>query len=275
MSDQPIAEVTAFLGLHLDVPEAQYHDGPGVSASGLKRILRCPAYYREAAPYESPDLDTGSAFHCAALEPEHYDARFVTWQGRKQGKAWEAFKESNDNRTILTQTQHDLAWRMAEALHRHPFGGTLVGDDPGPVEASMYWTDEESRALCRCRPDKMSGLHDVVVDLKSAKDAAAGPFARQAANLRYDMSAALTARGYRAVMGKDLGAYIFAGVEKEPPHLVGLYTLGHEELHRGEMLIDRALELYARCLRQDDWPGLPNEIRPLEFPRWAFNIEVS
>ena len=267
MTSEPI------LGRHDDVPEDVYHNGPGVSASGLKRILRSPAYFKHAPPLRGDDLDTGSAFHCATLEPQHYAARFHAWEGRRQGKAYDEHRAAHPGVTMLTQAQHETAMVMAEAVHRHSFAGALVGEDPGPVETSLYWLDETTRRLCRARPDKLCANHDIIVDLKSTTNASANAFARSAANLRYDMSAALYARGYQAIMRKPLGAYIFVVVEKEPPWQVGLYVLGEEELARGARLVDHALAIYDKCAREDTWPGLPSEIVELRYPRWAFNLE--
>ncbi len=62
-------------GVYADIPNAEYHGGPGISKSGLDHIARSPMHYkasREAANDNRPDSKAffiGGEFHALVLEP--------------------------------------------------------------------------------------------------------------------------------------------------------------------------------------------------------------
>lgn len=73
-------------GIYFNLPEAEYHALPRLSASGIKEILTSlPTYWarssmnpdREQADNDSLARQLGRAYHTAIFEPEQLDARFV------------------------------------------------------------------------------------------------------------------------------------------------------------------------------------------------------
>jgi exodeoxyribonuclease VIII len=61
-------------GVYRDISNADYHDGEGISKSGLDLIARSPMHYHSAITSETPRESTpaqmlGTALHCMVLEP--------------------------------------------------------------------------------------------------------------------------------------------------------------------------------------------------------------
>lgn len=262
------------VGVYPYLSNNDYHAGPGLSKSGLDRLARSPAHFRYAEREDLPQFVLGSAFHCAVLEPEQFRRRYAVSvdadRRTKAGKeAWAAFEQSLEGRTVLSAEQWDTVERMRDAVYANARYREIL-DLPGYVEASAYWTDPETGVLCKCRPDKVLGSAGLMLDLKSTTDASQHGFSYSAGKYRYWVQAPWYADGWRHASGEQIDMFLFLAVEKTPPFGVGLYELPKEAEIRGRMEYRRLLPVYARCMRDDVWPGYPAEIRGLEIPRYFF-----
>ena len=67
------------IGLHEDIPNGEYHRGPGISKSGLDLIHRSPAHYMTQRLHPKPPtaaMTFGSAFHDLVLLPELFEKTY-------------------------------------------------------------------------------------------------------------------------------------------------------------------------------------------------------
>lgn len=69
-------------GIYDNIPNADYHSGPGISKSGLDLIAKSPAHYFHAinAANDNEPTDAqafGTAFHALLLEPEEFKKTYV------------------------------------------------------------------------------------------------------------------------------------------------------------------------------------------------------
>ena len=156
-------------------------------------------------------------------------------------------------------------------MRAHPIAKALLGT--GRAEVSGYWTDADFGVLCRLRADWLDEAHQVVVDLKTTRDAGMDAFARSAVEYRYHVQAAYYWDGLVAC-GWVPQAFVFVCVETAPPYGVALYSVKPEDLDLGRAVYRRDLATYAECLRSGEWPGYPEEIRELELPGWARVVRV-
>lgn len=268
-------------GLHDDIPAACYHRGMGISKSGLDLIHRSPAVYRLARRSPRPSTPAqalGTAVHMMVLEPGRVlDGIVGDPYGASRSKeaiAWRAEQAAAGRLTLgmgedtdpWSPTPWTAAWAAADAVRAHPMAKALLGT--GRAEVSGYWTDADFGVLCRLRADWLDEAHQVVVDLKTTRDAGMDSFARSAVEYRYHVQAAyywdgLTACGWRPQ------AFIFACVETAPPYGVALYSVKAEDLDLGRAIYRQDLATYAACLRDDRWPAYPEDIRELCLPQWA------
>ena len=56
--------------------------------------------------------------------------------------------------------------------------------------------------------------------------------------------------------------------ETAAPHLCAVAELDRTFLETGKMRRERAITIWARCLRENVWPGYPSRTATLECPEW-------
>ena len=264
-------------GLHYDLPFAEYLRLPRVSAHGLMQIERSPMHYRHAidTPHDpTPAQALGTLAHMAILEPDRYErCVHVAPEVDRRTKAGKAadqeFRDAladDPDAVVASQSQHDLARGMADAVRAQPYAAALLED--GAAEVSMLATDPETGTPLKSRADWVCGAHQAIVDVKTAKDACDDAFSRAAGTYRYHLQAALY-QDVAALCGLGERAFVFLVVESEPPHGVALYQLEDAAMHAGRVRYQRALERYRECQKTGEWPGYPREIQPLILPKWS------
>jgi exodeoxyribonuclease VIII len=261
----------------------EYHQGPGLSHSGVKRLLRSPWHYQAInGPHEpiapTPQMFAGTLCHCAFLEPEEFHSRYVVGPevSTKAAREWKEFVAANPDREPITQKQHDTAWAQAESLRAHPVIAELMSG-MGIAERAIYWTDPETGVLCKAKPDwaHLCGTSArpaaILLDAKTTSDASPEGFAKAIANFGYHTQADWYCWGYEQATGTPCEGMVFAVVENEFPYACAAYMVDDEGLRIARERNRRALNLYAECERKANWPGYPSELQVISLPRWASN----
>lgn len=261
-------------GKSAQLTNAEYHADLAVSKSHLDLVARSPRHYwhrylnPDAEPPEpTPAMVVGSAVHTRVLEPHRYGIEYavapVLDRRTKAGKeAWDQFQAESQGKTVLTTEQDVLAEAVAHAVHEHPAAALLLSK-PGQVEQSYFWDDQETGERCKCRPDWHSDCGRLIVDLKTTEDASPTGFQRSVQKFRYHVQAAWYLQGLGAEQ------FVFIAVEKQPPHLVGVYVATPEMVAAGARVAARDLARLAECRAADQWPGYGDEITPIDLPRWS------
>lgn len=278
----------------LGLSNEAYHAHPSISSSAINTALRSPLHYhaqyvaRAVERTESASMRLGTMVHTAVLEPDEWSARYIVApdvdRRTKAGKeAWAQFLAEAKGYEVITNEEAAKAHAMAAVVLEHPAAGPLLrGDFVEPErEASYFWRDAETGLECRCRPDSFDG--EIIVDLKTTKDASPsffwrddegrlherhGGFARSVANYGYHVQAAWYRRGVEAVTGR-MPRHVIVAVETTAPYAVAVYELDALALEEGERLCQRAITTIAECQRVGRWPGYGDEIQRLGLPRWA------
>ncbi len=269
----------------LSMPADQYHAHSAVGHSGLVRIMRSPAHYREYVtnpPEPTPAMQLGTAFHVALLEPGIFGETFVvapkfdrrTKDGKAEAEAWEA---ENAGKTALTAEQMAAIEQMVASVKQHAGASMLLGC--GLAEMSAFWIDQETGIECKCRPDFLAMAGETItgiVDVKTCCDASADGFARAIATLGYDVQAAFYQDVLKALTGRTIPFY-FIAVEKEAPYAVAAYKASDDVIEVGRAKYRGALQLLKWCRHRGSWPSYqPNgEIETINLPRWAANFDLE
>lgn len=295
-------------GLHENIPADEYHvrELGLVNKGALDQVDHAPSVYeawvkglRESE--DTPALRFGAALHCALLEPyvfattyairpeypepprplgddgkpldfrlkanaeakAAYAAELAAYEAKVA--AWEA---EHAKHIVLDKEDAARIVRMVAALRAHPKASKLLQEGKGVREAVLRWTDEETGLACKGRVDLYREDLRALIDLKSTQDARESAFAASCARYRYDVQQAFYTDGMRAI-GKPVDVFAFVVVEKEYPHLVGVYTLGPESDAAGRRKMRANLETLRECLDAGEFPGLPVEVTEIEMPRWA------
>jgi hypothetical protein len=259
----------------LDLSNADYHALPSVSKSGLDLISKAPAYFKWRRENPQPPTEAmilGTLTHTAVLEPDRFDAEIVVAQKFDRrttvGKLAAAqFEAENAGKEVLEAEAYDQVMRIRDAVFSHPAARVALSN-VAHVEASMFWTDPQTGLECRCRPDAFR-TNDVIVDLKTTKDASPEGFAKSIANYRYHVQAPFYMDGFRAATGREAKGFVFVAVETAPPHLVAVYVLNEIDLIRGRATYQRDLSTLRKCLDLDEWPGYPEAVQEIRLPKWA------
>lgn len=255
-----------------DMSNADYHAAPGLSASGAKMLLppSTPAQYkyaREHATYKDI-YDFGSAAHKVALDSddvlEVIDAE--RWTGDAKIRRDEARAAG---RIPIKAKDYAHIITMAEQIRRHPLASWLL-DQPGKPEQSVFWDDERTGVPLRCKLDKMPDAAPwtvYIAEYKSTNAADLESFSRTVRNLNYHVQTAFQLEAARQA-GLDDVKFLWIAQEKTPPYLVGVYELSPFDLDIGNKLMRQAIDIYAECTTNDEWPGYPSEVQTVEFPAW-------
>lgn len=247
---------------------SQYDSIDAVNWSTLKEMVRSPAAYRYVLDHpreDNPRFALGRAVHAAVLEPHVFASEYVIYDGRRAGKDWERFRAQHEDRTILTIPEYETARAAAAAVAAHPEVQRLFTGLH--CEVPLVWTDPDTGILCKGRMDGAGP--EVVLDLKTTKDASARAFGLDAARYQYHGQLAWYAAGLRAAYGWGPIPYLIA-VEVSPPYLVAVYRVPDDVLYQGELLYRSYLSRLAECRKRGRWPGLPAGVQDLEFPAWGY-----
>lgn len=249
------------VGERLTVPgldETLYHSIEGIGSSLLKAADQSLAHYKAAidhVPEENrsavaqENLDVGSATHCAVLEPEIFNKKFIVIPEsipKRAGAEWKAFAEKHKEKTILRQVAMEKVDAMANAV-LDGVGHYFVD---GEAELS-YFYKHESGLILKARGDYVRG--DAVFDLKTTVDKNPGKFSRTV-KYEYSLQDAL----YRLVSGK--ADMMFVGIEKTPPHSVYLCKEGADVRQKAEKRVNEVITELAFAIEFQEFPSYPVEL---------------
>lgn len=262
-----------------DMTNSEYHsDTTRISKSGLDLIARSPAHYFQKylsadrpPPTRTAALIEGSAFHTAVLEPHLFKDQFAiepelnkrTTKGKED---FELFVASNEGKTLIDSSTYDMVMRMRDSVHKHPAAAELLRI--GFAEQTFVWTDPDTGAPCKCRPDFRTAS-GVLLDLKSTENASTEEFGRSSYKYRYHVQAPFYSDGLEAC-GIQTEGFAFIAVEKSPPYATVMYYVDDRIMSFGRDAYKRDLEKYVMCLESNQWPAYGEDIQPLQLPGWAF-----
>lgn len=254
-----------------------YHQGPGISRSGLMAFKRSPYHYwykylnpDYIAEPSTPAQILGNALHSYLLEPDEFEKRyFVIPEFNKVTKAgkdrWQKIKEEIANKETLSANQYQILQAMAVSLQKNKLAIQLI--EKAEIEQSLYWTDPDTGVLCKCRPDILR--NNLVCDLKTAHDGSPKSFQYAAFNYGYHLQAAMIQEALQQLRQHVIKDFLFLVIEKTAPYALSIYQLDQDALKQGVHEFKTLLRRYQRCLETNDWPAY--EIQEISLPRYAFN----
>lgn len=264
-------------GIYPNIPDDEYHAGPGISNSGLVIIAnKTPAHYKASLTSpreETPALLDGKRIHRIVLEPDRFANEYAVApkfdMRRTVDKALaESWARDNEGKQAITQDDYDWLRNIRDAVHSHAEAGYLLRN--GIAEQSVYANDPVTGVLVRSRPDYDFG--NVLIDLKSTTDASEDGFKGSAFKYGYHQQAAFYLDTYEWATGRKPDAFVFVAVEKEPPYAVKVYESSVGFISRGRDAYRGALDTYAECLANDRWPAYEGGVTQLDLPVWAENM---
>jgi hypothetical protein len=260
-------------GVYDDLPVRAYraqHDW--LSSSTLRPILEddsCPAKFKWRMDHPAPKdaFDLGIAVHAllrGTEAEELYPAPFRDWR-TKAAQLERALARRNGLTPVLPRDL-EIAQAMVAALDADEEASLFLR--PRRPETSVFWIDETG-ARRRCRflrdSDPETG-RTLLIDYKTAGNAGARAWARDAAVFGYEMQAAWCLDGAIAA-GIEDPVFVFLVQEKTAPYLPVIYRLDAEATRIGHWRNRRALDLWQRCTATDSWPRYRSD-PDLTLPSW-------
>lgn len=269
-----------------DIPATRYHADPcpQPSLSASLATLLCsasPAHARLAHPRLTPgtvaatceDFDIGTAAHALLLEGSA--ARVVVvdakdWRTKAAQEARDVARDAGQL-PLLASTWVDVqamvaAVRAQLAVHRD--GGARMFTD-GHAERTLVWQEDDG-TWCRARLDWLrTTTSGYAVDDYKTTRTSANP--EQWTRSLYGFGADVQAAWYRRGVYKLTGVwptFRFAVQETFAPYALSVISLGPDALLLAEKKILYALDLWRRCLAEDDWPAYPSQTCYATLPPW-------
>lgn len=270
-----------------------FPDPTRLSPNGAKRLLppSTPSKfdeYRRNPPAPKRVWDFGAVAHKLVLgEGDQFLVLDPAIHGLKKDggvaenpRATAGWKEAEANAraeglTPIHVDDYRKAVAMAQKVHQHETAGPLLAG--GEAEQWLYWTDEGSGQGLRARLDSMKrdGSRVTIVEYKTAAEAHADAFERQAFKLGYFLAFAFAVTGVKALGLSTTPDYVFIVQEKEPPYDLTVCEPDDVALQAACQQMKQVIETYQRCTEANVWPGYPVGRHPITFPLWAIDDEME
>jgi len=178
-------------GLYLGLPDDEYHADLAISSSGVKLILESPFKFwwqssrNPNRPVEEKTAaqKIGTAYHMLMLEPERFTKTYTIKPGVKSTSV-EGMIGEGDYKEIFA-----MRCALMSNIRR---AGLLQG---GVAEASLFWRDEATGIMCRCRFDYLAPRW--MVDLKALASIGKHDLRYNIPRFGYDVSGAMYSEGLR------------------------------------------------------------------------------
>lgn len=236
-----------------DMPNEIYHSHDSISNSGLSLVARSPAHYYHAPRNTgSRAMEIGTAFHTALLEPDRFNAEYMTVSvdDRRVAAYKDAAKIYGGEKTLTASEGASIAV-MRESVRCNTAACEVMSRD-GTAELSAFVIDPETGVLMRCRFDWLT-TNGVCVDIKKTQDCRERAFSKSLHNYRYHVQAAMYSHIYELLFGEALQAFKILAIEEQPPCANVLYDIDPLALQYGHKLYREALLAYAEALRSGQW----------------------
>lgn len=252
---------------------------PSLTSSAAKSLLStCPAKVWINTPRFNKDLENstedrfsiGAAAH-ALITKDGDPFHVVDAKDWRTNKAKEQKQTALDaGLTPLLKDQHKMVKRMAE-IAEQMFGlnddVALPMSDPASIrEGTIIW--EQAGVEMRARPDFFDVARNTIVHYKTTgENISPHGFSRYAYNQSWHIIHAHYAAAGLALTGKE-PRQLFAVQETSEPYLCAVYELDAEMIAGGVMMWNRAVDIWARCTKKNEWPGYPIATMTLTAPNW-------
>ena len=217
----------------------------------------------------------GTALHSVLLEgkPVPVIPRWVlSADGHRKGKAWTEYRDEHAGETLLTESESEPIKRMMQSVYEHPQARRLL-ESPGPIEHSIFWTDDASGLPLKMRLDKLAEFGDgrVLVDVKTAAEVDARNFAKAATRLKYHRQVAWYYEGIYAERGTMPEGFCFVAVKNSPPYNCEVYELVESAIELGRQQNRAAIDDLKRRLDANDWHSPTHDrIVPIDIEPWTY-----
>jgi hypothetical protein len=273
-------------GIYYDLSFEDYVQIDAINNTILKMFReRTPmhARYYQLHGRETQCLAFGRLAHVMLLEPDKVDQLYAIGPDvRRNANAWKEFADTAeaDGKTPIKRAEYDEALAIANAVKAQRVYGLIRR---GHSEVTLVWDDKETGLRCKARLDYEHKEEAILIDMKGLTDASPQHFnEKDGYNFGYFQQAAMSSEGWEVLTGRT-PAFTFLLVEKCPSGCDPLFwpypTVASETqpntMLAGKITWHDCLRRYAKCLKDDYWPGYVDErevdrlVVDFELPDWC------
>lgn len=263
-----------------------------MSRSDLMEFAWCPSRWR--AGYSDPGgkaTEWGTLMDGLLLDAEHFDERFAVTpkfypaDGKKgeeptmklwtfQANYCKAWREEQKDKEIVKWDDFDEARKAMAVLRDDSDVVAILAGAARQVMVTGEYRDKETKIVV-----PVKGLIDVVpniagefgrllLDVKTCASAGHRPWVKAVNDNHYHVQAAMYLDLYCAATGEDRNTFAHLLQENYAPWQLGKRFLSEDFIQIGRMKYTEALERYARCLKENVWPGYERYDGEI-MPGWA------
>lgn len=199
------------------ITDAEYFGVKALSASQIKQFDKGAYWFWKSSPYnpdKEPEKETdalifGKLCHCLLLEPAHLQNEYaiVDFGASRKNKKYEAAKEENPGKIVITQDELDRAMKMIANVKEHKLASTIL--DGATAEMPFMWTDKETGMPCKAKLDAIKRTKNgiVVIDYKTSSDIEG--LLNWPQKLQYPLQAEFYSRAVEAKYGERPCEFVF------------------------------------------------------------------
>jgi hypothetical protein len=260
--------------------DALGEDAPMLSASIASILLRqSPMHAHAAHPKlggfpseESETFDLGTAAHSLILEGSEDRYAIVDandWRTNAAKDARDVARKAGKTPLLLKQVENvrGMARKVRSNLAQFQ-------DDPQPLtngkpEQTLIWCD--GGVWCKARIDWLHDDLTCIDDLKTgAVSAKPDAWTRTIYGRGGDLQAAFYLRGLSTLTERNV-SFRWIVAENSYPYATSVVSLSPEGFAHASDQVEQAIQLWRRCLTNDDWPGYPTRTCYVDPPGWALS----
>ena len=243
------------------------YDGiQALNYSGSKELLKSPAHYQAYLHKEREEtkaLRMGSLIHCAVLQPELLNAKFITApevdRRTKEGKeAYAAFQTSLQPGMTVVSAEESAECHLIAAAAKHTLERLGVTFDATEL---MFTTDYNGVQL-KCAIDGVAG--DYLWDLKTTEDASPSGILKAIRSYRYNLQAYFYRLCFESAFERRMLGFRFLFIEKQPPYATAVVEIGPELMSYAVADFEKALQTYRECTTLNEWPAYSDEVQVID-----------
>lgn len=273
-------------GIYLNIGSREYFDEPcpqaALSNSGVKILLaKTPAEFAHAHPALNPDCEDGKSSAAKRFGDVAHQLALGKGRGYAVGpfKTWasndaKAFKEDAEKQglTPVKAPEFKEAEGCAAVMRAkiqdtlNAIAGTIRVPVPVPYETEVVavWQEDTAHGpiWCRIMMDVWCPALNVILDPKFSNRMADGVFESHAVAMGWDLQGAWYPRGIEAIFPELAGRIRFINLVVSPdaPHVHRVREADEATRYSCQLEIERAKEIFGRCLYRNEWPGYPRMI---------------